>query len=336
MWTVYFSKSPTTPAAGGHQQKKRRSVCHIVKRHPKVSKKMSIRNNVSRFQWLLYENKYAAELSKRRGGGPCPSCNRTVGCVALSYSFSSTWLVICFVMSQEEGWETVPTKKKRSKRPKDAPPLLYSEFSYIPAPETHSESSSEPFILLLMGLPGAGKSTFSCKLQECLPYKYIRINQDELGDRNSCLERTKQALLDGKCPVIDRCNMNRQQRSYFVELANEFQCAVDCIVLDYSIEECCRRCRCRRNHPTLPLNQVDTILERMVADTEMPSSKEGLRHLCRVNGDESLRQCLQWYIEQNWRLEECKHSGCAPINTLLPLVNNIRLATPDTESIKCI
>jgi len=197
-------------------------------------------------------------------------------------------------MSQEDEWETVPTKKKRTKRPKDAPTALYAEFSYSPA----DKATVEPFILLLMGIPGAGKSTLSQKLQECLPYKYVRINQDELGDRNSCLERARQILLEGKCAVIDRCNMNRQQRSYFIELAKELQVPIDCVVLDYSLEECRRRCRSRQNHPTLPLHQVESVLERMAAEMEIPSPKEGIRHIFRVNEDASLRQCLEWYIEQ--------------------------------------
>lgn len=143
--------------------------------------------------------------------------------------------------------------------------------------------NSGVFMLLLVGLPGSGKTTLACRLLEEWPDKFVRINQDELGTRRECERLTRDALSAGKCPVIDRCNFDKSQRQKFVSIAKEFSAdtLVYCIVLDVDRKECIDRCRRRTGHPTIKPAEATKIIS-MVASQYKPPKKAGVEGLNRV------------------------------------------------------
>lgn len=140
-------------------------------------------------------------------------------------------------------------------------------------------------VVLLVGVPGSGKSTFAHKLTPAGGWAWV--NQDTLGDRQACEAAVKQALRSGKSVIVDRCNFNKQQRSTWVRLAYEhgeaarrrqggggggggrhaqqpqgegdcsqepddvFQPVVVAVEFRVPFEECKRRALARTDHPTL-------------------------------------------------------------------------------------
>lgn len=66
-----------------------------------------------------------------------------------------------------------------------------------------------PQVLIMVGVPGSGKSTIANQLVEM---GWERVNQDELGTRRVCETRMESALQRGKSIVIDRCNFDISQR----------------------------------------------------------------------------------------------------------------------------
>ena len=52
-------------------------------------------------------------------------------------------------------------------------------------------------LVVLVGVPGSGKSTFSSQLLERAPPRWTRISQDVLGTRKRCLGAARRALEDG-------------------------------------------------------------------------------------------------------------------------------------------
>src|SRR5271166_4600417 len=102
-------------------------------------------------------------------------------------------------------------------------------------------------ITVLVGMPGSGKSTFA----KIIPNSNV-INQDIIGNRHKCIKKTKDLLKENKSVIIDRCNINKKQRSYWINIAKEFKvetiiCVEFCINSELAIE----RIKNRKNHPTI-------------------------------------------------------------------------------------
>ena len=146
-------------------------------------------------------------------------------------------------------------------------------------------------ILLLVGPPGSGKSTFSRFFEE---KDWAYINQDDLKSRKNCEYELRRVLGGSKYAkfkrkgrkkgrkkggkrkkqgsngisdvspdlsnvaslcgvVIDRCNCDVNQRKTWIDIAeNEFGCTnIIVVVLEVPIDICINRVMNRKNHPTL-------------------------------------------------------------------------------------
>lgn len=80
-----------------------------------------------------------------------------------------------------------------------------------------------PILLLLVGLPGSGKSTFARRLPSSA---WLVVNQDTIhdghpGSRKQCLTAAREGLREGRHVCIDRTNMTVEQRGDFLLLASE-------------------------------------------------------------------------------------------------------------------
>ncbi|KAG6427669.1 hypothetical protein SASPL_111915 [Salvia splendens] len=76
-------------------------------------------------------------------------------------------------------------------------------------------------ILVLIGLPGSGKSTFCEEVAKisCRPWTRVCqdvINNGKSGTKIMCLSVAAAALEDGKSVLIDRCNIDKEQRADFL------------------------------------------------------------------------------------------------------------------------
>jgi predicted kinase len=176
-----------------------------------------------------------------------------------------------------DGWSTVPTKqmtssssssnnksqKTRKQKQKQKQQRHDDDYDVVIAPTAASSTNigtyKSPFMVICVGLPGSGKSTFSRSLIKSNPNKFGRINQDELKTRQKCERKVKQMLLSTStstsssplkksessastssessspqsiqqqqqqqllrlCPIIDRCNFDMTQRSTWYRLAEE-------------------------------------------------------------------------------------------------------------------
>lgn len=225
--------------------------------------------------------------------------------------------------NDNDGWSTVPTKQKTSssssssssnnksqRTRKQKQQRHHDEYDVVIAPTAATSNTNietyykSPFMVICVGLPGSGKSTFSRSLIKSNPTKFGRINQDELKTRQKCERKVKQMLLlstsststsitssessspqsiqqqQRLCPIIDRCNFDMTQRSTWYRLAEE--CAdvdggtnipVDVVVFDIPYEVCLRRCEIRKGHETIKSpKQAAGILKQLKSQWKPPSS----------------------------------------------------------------
>jgi DNA 3'-phosphatase len=71
-------------------------------------------------------------------------------------------------------------------------------------------------LIVFVGMPGSGKSTFAKKYLE--PHGYVIVNQDTLKSRKACCRMAEQLLLEGKSVVIDNTNPDAATRKLYIDL----------------------------------------------------------------------------------------------------------------------
>lgn len=79
------------------------------------------------------------------------------------------------------------------------------------------EKKNDQELVLFVGPPGAGKSTFYWRCLE--PLGYERINQDTLKSRAKCLTAAREALAAGRSVAVDNTNPDADGRAEWVRLA---------------------------------------------------------------------------------------------------------------------
>lgn len=113
--------------------------------------------------------------------------------------------------------------------------------------------TSGPICLILVGVQGSGKSTFSYNLVECNT-RWRHFSQDTIkngapGSRKAVEKAVREALQLQYCVVVDRMHLDEDQRRHFVLLGKQCQVPVHCLVLSATREEVTERVRTRVNHP---------------------------------------------------------------------------------------
>ncbi|WWC95772.1 hypothetical protein V866_002638 [Kwoniella sp. B9012] len=133
--------------------------------------------------------------------------------------------------------------------------LAHPGFSMI------SSVQDSPILLILIGLPGSGKTTFSEALvshsQSTGEYReWIRASQDDAPNRRrqECEAVVRQALQEGHNVVVDRVDFDPIQRSHFINIAYSIHPRPTIYALTLSVSQSTleRRLEYRPDHPTIP------------------------------------------------------------------------------------
>lgn len=139
-------------------------------------------------------------------------------------------------------------------------------------------------VIVLCGIPGAGKSTLCSNFPT-----YSRINQDELGSRKACIEEFHKLAHQGKDIIIDRTNFSKEQRAIWTDLARHHNAeVVTCIYLHIDEEEAVCRILSRKNHPTIK-EDMDTDRKRAIVykfneELEVPDMSENFDSVVMIRG----------------------------------------------------
>ncbi|WWC92741.1 uncharacterized protein L201_007700 [Kwoniella dendrophila CBS 6074] len=143
--------------------------------------------------------------------------------------------------------------------------------------------SSPQIVLVLVGLPGSGKSTFSEALvsahQLNKDRKWIRASQDDAPNkrRQECEAVVRKALYDGNNVVVDRVDFDVVQRSHFINIALEHQPQPKTYALILSVSQATleERLRIRPDHPTIPDAETGIrVLRQMGSQYNPPKPEE--------------------------------------------------------------
>ncbi|XP_010253810.1 PREDICTED: transcription factor bHLH140 isoform X2 [Nelumbo nucifera] len=154
------------------------------------------------------------------------------------------------------------------------------------------DENRKDIVVILVGAPGSGKSTFCEDVMRTAHRPWVRICQDTIangkaGTKSQCLKSAADALRNGKSVFIDRCNLEREQRSDFVKLGGP-QVDVHAVVLDLPAKLCISRSVKRSGHEgNLQGGKAAAVVNRMLQKKELPKLGEGFSRItfCQNEGD---------------------------------------------------
>lgn len=103
-------------------------------------------------------------------------------------------------------------------------------------------------------------------------------------------------MKDGKSVFIDRCNLDREQRSDFVNLGSAPQIDVHAIVLDLPAKLCISRSVKRTGHEgNLQGGKAAAVVNRMLQKKELPKLSEGFNRITFCLSENDVKDAINTY-----------------------------------------
>lgn len=139
--------------------------------------------------------------------------------------------------------------------------------------------SSAVECIILIGLPGAGKSTF---YREKFGASHVHISKDHWPNASGRDERQKKAVAEaleaGKSAVIDNTNPSVAERARIIEVGREHKARVIGYFFDISTRAAVARNATRSGRDKVPNVAIFTTAKRL----QRPTLKEGFDELYRI------------------------------------------------------
>lgn len=162
------------------------------------------------------------------------------------------------------------------------------------------KKEGQPLVVILVGAPGSGKTTFCNDVMSAAQRNWTRICQDTIangkaGTKSQCLQSANIALKDGKNVLIDRCNLELEQRSEFVKLGGA-QVDVHAVVLDLPARVCISRSVKRSGHEgNLQGGKAAAVVNRMLQKRVPPKLNEGFSRITFCHDENDVKNAVDAY-----------------------------------------
>ncbi len=152
-----------------------------------------------------------------------------------------------------------------------------------------------PKLIVLVGLPGSGKSTFSTYLISQIK-SVIRVSQDDQG-KKACYDTMSKNISGTDLIIVDRCNLKVSDRKEWTGYLKQSQSAW-AIVFQTDPEECIYRAQHRPDHPTLKPTSAEKIIKDLVATYEPVGPSESFENVINIKSPDDLNWLLsQWGLQ---------------------------------------
>ncbi|CAM6068853.1 unnamed protein product [Sphagnum tenellum] len=158
-------------------------------------------------------------------------------------------------------------------------------------------------MLMLVGPPGSGKSTICNKIIPNAARPWTRICQDVIskghrGTRVQCLKQAASAVSKGSSILIDRCNIDVDQRRDFLELAKERGIQAHALVLNFPSSVCIQRATQRTEHEGGLLGpDVGRVVNHVYRSRQLPTLGEGFSRITYCRTDAEVEKAVTLYLQ---------------------------------------
>jgi len=156
----------------------------------------------------------------------------------------------------------------------------------VMATVTDAHAECQPVVIILMGLPAAGKSTFYAR--ELAPRGIAHINLDTLRTRHRELQQIQKYMQRGVSFAVDNTNTLPEERARYIKLATDAGYRIEGYFLRSRVQECIRNNEERDKK--VPIAAIASMSARLI----LPSKKEGFDALYFVNRTEKGYDISPW------------------------------------------
>nr|XP_056719440.1 bifunctional polynucleotide phosphatase/kinase [Euleptes europaea] len=148
-------------------------------------------------------------------------------------------------------------------------------------PPDASLTSFSPELVLTVGFPAAGKSTFV--KQRLVSAGYAYANRDTLGSWQKCVAVCQSALLGGKSVVVDNTNPDLESRGRYIDCAKALGVPCRCFLFTASLEQAKHNNRFREmtEKEHVPVNSI--VLNTHKSKYVEPSLEEGFAEILKIH-----------------------------------------------------
>ncbi|KAL4647390.1 bifunctional polynucleotide phosphatase/kinase isoform X1 [Arapaima gigas] len=174
------------------------------------------------------------------------------------------------------GWKPAPfTLPTFDPRTCDPNTCLYD-------PPDTSLTSSQQEVVVAVGYPASGKSTFFHK--HIVPKGYVYVNRDTLGSWQNCVSACERALKEGHCVAVDNTNPDPESRKRYLDVSQKMGVPCRCFLFTTSLEQSKHNNRFRE---MMPGNKHATVNDMVFHSYKNkfvePSLSEGFSQILKVH-----------------------------------------------------
>ena len=164
-----------------------------------------------------------------------------------------------------------------------------------PAPKSKLKTPIK--FIMLVGLPGSGKTTF-CDLFLSSGLNVKIVTQDTMG-RNMCQQSLLKFIKDSDIVILDRTNYLIKDRHDWLTLTDLEPKQCLCIYLSTPKFICLQRVSKRTHHPSIKTGGGHRIILDIDSQLEIPTKEEGFSQVIYLEDQEDVREYLKtWKCTQ--------------------------------------